>query len=175
MYVNTFHRQTKCLMAMDTSGLLTHVNLASTSLRQVSDHEFQKSQSDCLTVSTDGTLILILISIGLDSVQPVMMCVCVSANRSCCQYLCVSANRSCCQYLCVSANRSCCQYLCLRQPFVLPVFVCLRQPFVLPAFVCLRQPFVLPVFMSPPTVRAASIYVSANRSCCQYLCSRDFV
>ena len=100
MYVNTFHRQTKCLMAMDTSGLLTHVNLASTSLRQVSDHEFQKSQSDCLTVSTDGTLILILISIGLDSVQPVMMCVCVSANRSCCQYLCVSANRSCCQYLC---------------------------------------------------------------------------
>jgi hypothetical protein len=41
--------------------------------------------------------------------------------------------------------------------------------------VCLRQPFVLSVFVSPPTVRAASICVSAKRSCCQYLCSRDFV
>ena len=159
MYVNTFHRQTKCLMAMDTSGLLTHVNLASTSLRQVSDHEFQKSQSDCLTVSTDGTLILILISIGLDSVQPVMMCVCVSANRSCCQYLCVSANRSCCQYLCVSANRSCCHYLCVSANRSCCQHLCVSANRSCCQYLCLRQPFVLPVFMSPPTVRAANICV----------------
>ena len=38
MYVNTRHRQVQCLMAMDTSGLLTLINLGFASLRQTSVH-----------------------------------------------------------------------------------------------------------------------------------------
>jgi hypothetical protein len=43
----------------------------------VSGHEFQESQPDCLTVNTDLTLILVLISIskGLGSVKPLVICV----------------------------------------------------------------------------------------------------
>jgi hypothetical protein len=65
-------------------ALDTLVSLGSASLRQVSGHEFQKSQSACLTVSTEVTLIFILIlisiSIGLESVKPVIMCVCVCVS-----------------------------------------------------------------------------------------------
>lgn len=77
MYVCILDRQTQCLVAVDISGLLTQsVGTGAASLRQVSGHERHESQLDyCLTDWADVTLILNLILICHDSVNPVTLCV----------------------------------------------------------------------------------------------------
>ena len=49
-----------------TRAVGTLVSLGSASLRQVSGHELQKSQSDCLTVSTDVTWIFFYFYFDVD-------------------------------------------------------------------------------------------------------------